>query len=45
VGIAYDNGHFAKGATRGPSAPTAGNLRQDIPLDGWNRYQLSNSVN
>jgi hypothetical protein len=27
--------------SRGPGAPESGYLRKDIPLDEWNRYQLS----
>lgn len=30
---------------RGPGAPAGGYVRHDIPLDEWNRYQLSKALN
>lgn len=30
---------------RGPDAPPGGYVRKDVPLEEWNRYQLSKSLN
>jgi hypothetical protein len=54
VGVASDNGsRNARGGSArrfavhcvalGPGGPARGYLQQDIPLDDWNRYQLSKS--